>query len=107
MGTFKKTSYMASLSLFTAGHDIAGFDIIELPIAPQAFGALRKHLSADNNCRSRLKISRTVIPVKTKKPAPQRKVTRRLDSRISNFQTNFPIRPESIFPSFRNKFQKN
>jgi hypothetical protein len=31
----------------SSGHDIAGFDIIELPIAPQAFGALRRHLSAD------------------------------------------------------------
>src|SRR5690606_4741342 len=30
----------------TQGHDIAGIDIIELPIAPQAFAALRKHLGA-------------------------------------------------------------
>jgi hypothetical protein len=33
----------------SSGHDIAGFDIIELPIAPQAFGALRRHLAASED----------------------------------------------------------
>jgi hypothetical protein len=66
MGKFKKTSYMASLSLLTAALFLA-----------------------------------------SPKPVQQRKITRRLDSKSLNFQTSYPIRPESIFPSFRNKFQKN
>ncbi|MFW6050230.1 MAG: hypothetical protein ACODAU_03600 [Myxococcota bacterium] len=32
-----------------AGHDIAGLDLVELPVSPAAFGQLRKHLGLTND----------------------------------------------------------
>lgn len=33
----------------TAGHDTAGLDIVELPVIPQAFAALRKHAGLNSD----------------------------------------------------------